>query len=1298
MLNARDGEDPRPYAFPPREFEGYRLQRPIGAGAMGQVWLARDTALDRLVAIKFISSAQPDAEARRRFLVEARAVARLQHPSVVTIHRVGEVDGCPYLVSEFVRGESLDRLACPIPWRRALEIGLEVARGLALAHRQGVLHRDIKPANVIIADDGQVKLLDFGLAKLLEAQGPSREPAAPPAPTAAALPPTAPAAARGAAEPPSSDDETPEIARTLIRVVPPQDEAAQASDSTAREGEERGQEAVVGTPAYMAPEVWRGEPATYASDVYSLGAMLYELCAGAPPHAETSLARLAQVVLALPARPLSEAAPEVDRGFAEVVDRCLLRDPSRRYACGNDVRSALIKLLPEHQGVVVPEGNPYRGLHAFEAEHRGLFFGRDQEIRTILDRLGSESFVLVAGDSGVGKSSLCRAGVLPHLTRWLDTARAWTLATLVPSKHPVAALAAVLAPHLGASEEELEHRLMHEPAAMARKLRLHQGPGKGLVLFVDQLEELVTLCEGVEAHAFAEALAWLAVPAPGVRVLATARGDFLSRLAALAPLTDTLARALFFLRPLTPERVREAIVEPARVAGFSFDSQELVEELAESTASATGGLPLLQFALAKMWDARDKDRKLIPAASLSQMGGVAGALGHHADDVLSRMLPQARRAARGILLALVTSQGTRTRRSEAELVRGEAAAAAALDALVRGRLVVARDTADGAAYEIAHEALIQGWGTLSQWLSSDAGARLLRERLLQAVAEWERLGRSRDALWRERQLSEASSLPRQELASRELAFLLASQRAVRSGRRRRRGALAGAILALLATYGGVQLANRLSLDRRVQTRLSAAREAAGAAAREVTRLAQIRSRAFLQFEAKDPAAEGSWGQALAAADLARDALRRASGELEVALMLDPRRDDARALFADVLSERARMAEERGDATERAESLSRLSLYDLDGSRRRAWDAPGRLSLTLRPADAEVTLERYRPDPGTGALQAERVPFVPTGGAADPTTLPQGSYRFAARAPGRAPVHLPFVVERGEHLALDLELPPSSKVPAGFVFVPAGRFRFGSADPESLRRNFFHAQPLHTASTGAFLVAEHETTFGEWLEFLASLPPAEREERTPRVGTGGFQGSLSLKRLPSGAWELRLQPTTQAYVARTGEPLLFKDRARPTPIAWEAMPVVGITAADAEAYAGWLSRTGRVPGARLCTDHEWERAARGADGRDYPHGARLLAADANFDETYGKVPAAMGPDAVGSHPGSRSPFGLDDAAGNVWEWVASSVEGSQHAARGGSYYFDVNSSRTYNRETPEPSFRDTSVGLRLCASP
>lgn len=134
-------------AFPPQRVDEYEIIRPLGQGAMGQVYEAVDTLLGRPVAVKFIAKESSSATARERFLVEARAIARLQHPNVVSIYRVGVVDGWPYLVSELVRGQSLDRVVLPIPWQRGLDIAVQLARGLAAAHSQGVLHRDLKPGS-----------------------------------------------------------------------------------------------------------------------------------------------------------------------------------------------------------------------------------------------------------------------------------------------------------------------------------------------------------------------------------------------------------------------------------------------------------------------------------------------------------------------------------------------------------------------------------------------------------------------------------------------------------------------------------------------------------------------------------------------------------------------------------------------------------------------------------------------------------------------------------------------------------------------------------------------------------------------------------------------------------------------------------------------------------------------------------------------------------------------------------------------------------------------------------------------
>ncbi|HEY8207137.1 MAG TPA: SUMF1/EgtB/PvdO family nonheme iron enzyme [Myxococcaceae bacterium] len=1267
----------RPWELP-SSFDEYQVLRMLGNGSMGQVYLARDTLLDRLVAVKLIASGAPDAAQRERFRTEARAIARVQHPNVVEIYRAGEVQGRPYLISELVRGKSLDQLSLPLPWEQVLGLAVDLARGLAAAHRRGVLHRDIKPANAMLTEEGAVKLLDFGVAKLVDAAGGVAGPGAVSSYVRRGPGPESPGAATVDAARPAS--------------VPPPHQAQAAPELAQLTG-------LIGTPRYMAPEVWRQEPATPRSDLYSLGALLYELCTGAAPHAAASLDALQRSVLEQDAAPLAGKAPEVSPAFAALVDRCLAREQGRRFVSAEAFREALEALRGGREAAGLRE-RPYPGLHSFGAEDRDTFFGRDAQVRAVLDRLRGEPLVVVAGDSGAGKSSLCRAGVLPRVAQGaLGQGGAWAGCELLPGRNPLQALAAALAPLLDGGEGELLEVLRQSPLEVGRWVLARARPW-GVVVLVDQMEELLTLAAPDELEPFTSALRSLAGSGPRLRVLATVRGDFLARLAALPGLAEYLSSGLYLLPHLGEAGLREAITAPARTQGYSFETEVLADSLV-AAGHVEGGLPLLQFALSELWERRDRARRVVPAAALVALGGVEGALARHADGVLAEMRPGSRVAARRLLLRLVHAEDTRARRTRAELLgepgSEDGEARAALEALVRGRLVFGRESPDGAAtYELAHEALLRGWDTLRGWLANDQEQRALRQRLERACAEWERLGRPREQLWSRRQLAEAAGLDEEALGSQERAFLRTSRRA--AGRRRLLVAAAALAVPLTAgaVYGGLQLRAWQEREREVARVLQSA-EAAMTRGRELNpRVDALRSQAFAVFDEESssdsPRAEADWAVALEAAAEQSAAHEEAIQSLESALAQYGARPDLRNGLAGTLFEYILISERNRHGLVSAQLLQRLERLPETNDLRQRLLEPARVAIVTEPAGARVEIEQAN-------VQGRRWRWTPFRQLAkqtpiDEELLPPGSYRLRLRAAGRPEVVYPVLVERGESLRLHVPLPAA--VPRGYAYVPPSRFLYGSSEDEDVRRTCVRTKPIHPRETGGFIIARHEVTFGEWIEFLRALPTEkERNERTPEATN--YFGTIKLER-SAGRYSFVLERKAQEpYRVPEGAVLHYRERTQRAAQDWSRMPVSGVSWRDAEAYTAWLSATGRLPGARLCTELEWEHAARGADGREYPHGNQLDPDDANFDVTYGRRPAAFGPDEVGSHPASDSPFGVADMSGNVWEWVASGGGARSVAFAGGSFYQSDLTARITNHGIGEEQTRVPWTGLRVCAA-
>jgi len=273
----------------------YEIQSPLGASGMGEVYRARDTRLERTVAVKILPTHLSDnPEAKQRFDREARAISSLNHPNICTLYDVGHQDGVDYLVMEYMEGETLaDRLIKgPLPPEQVLKCGREIAEGLEKAHRSGVIHRDLKPGNVMLTKSG-AKLMDFGLAK------------------------AAPASA-----PPSSS-----LTMTLSTPA--------GSHPLTAEG------MVVGTFQYMSPEQVEGKEADARSDIFSLGAVLYEMATGKRAFIGKSQASIVAAILASEPQPISAVQPMSPPALDRVVKVCLAKDPDERWQTAHDVKLQL---------------------------------------------------------------------------------------------------------------------------------------------------------------------------------------------------------------------------------------------------------------------------------------------------------------------------------------------------------------------------------------------------------------------------------------------------------------------------------------------------------------------------------------------------------------------------------------------------------------------------------------------------------------------------------------------------------------------------------------------------------------------------------------------------------------------------------------------------------------------------------------------------------------------------------------------------------------------------------------------
>ncbi len=757
----------------------YEVIELLGAGGMGEVYRARDPRLGRDVAIKVLpEEVAGDAQRLAFFEREARAVAALNHPNILTVHDVGTHDGVPYVVTELLEGENLRELGSrrTPTVQQILAYVLQAARGLEAAHAKDIVHRDLKPENLFLTTDGRVKVLDFGLAKLVRREG-------------------------------------------------VQTDAPTPSRSTAA-----GQ--VVGTVAYMSPEQARGHPVDPRSDVFSFGVVLYELLAGRHPfRRDTTAATLTAIVDETPAD-LESLGRGIPPAVGGIVRRCLEKVQEDRYGSGHDVAMVLEAVLAAPSEAVslleVEERSPYPGLSSFTEKDASMFFGREREVEELWGRLQNRKLLAVIGPSGTGKTSFVRAGVVANRPE------GWAAIVCTPGAAPERNLAHALAPEMAGDTEAVQELLRFDDPQVAVSMlaRWRRGHGEAL-LVVDQFEELLTLNPPETQERFATLLARLASEA-NIHVLLSLRDDFLIRCCEQEPLAPVL-EGLTALLALKPEDLGRAIEEPAKKGGYRFEDESLVDEMVEAVEGARAALPLLAFAVSRLWEKRDRERKVLTSAAYEEIGGVAGALAQHAEATMDRIGSERQGLVREIFRNLVTAQGTRAVIDRDELLSafpGRKAAEEALAHLIDARLLTSyevegeEDEPSHHRIEVAHESLLKAWPRLVRWQAQDEEGALLRDQLKQAAHLWEGKGRTPDLLWSGTAFREFELWRERypgKLTALEEDFSHSMVERARRRKRLRRGAVAAVIVILAGVAGAIAVSRHQTARARDDARAEARR-------------------------------------------------------------------------------------------------------------------------------------------------------------------------------------------------------------------------------------------------------------------------------------------------------------------------------------------------------------------------------------------------------------------------------------------------------------------------------------------
>ncbi len=754
--------------------KGYELNQLIGMGGFAAVYRAYQPAVDREVAIKVVLPRYANApEFVRRFEAEAQLIARLEHIHIVPLYDYWREPNNAYLVMRWLRGGSLyDSLAAHGAWgvpetARLLD---QIAGALLIAHRKGVVHQDLTPANILLDEDSNAFLADFGIAKelLKEADDSDRTLFGSPAYMA-------PEQILGRGVSPQTDIYSLGIViyQTLTGRVP-------FDDPSHTEVMKQQVNAPLPPLQIHRPEL-----------PYSLNMVVMQATSKNPllryrdtismATAFRQAMQLSGVVeIVPPPAPLGElASPPLaaqGEGTLDYGEGLVTRDFSGEHMSPSELASesaadAAFKAVPppaeeppstlilepalatiDFDSLLAPE-NPYKGLRAFEEADAVDFFGRETLVERLIERLADPStgrFLAVVGPSGSGKSSVVKAGLLPALHQGrLEGSERWFIAKMVPGTHPfrelATALLSVAVEDTDISEEQLQSSVRGLLRAVLRILSKDESAY--LVLVIDQFEEVFTLVEdeSVRKHFLGSLLYAIKTLESRLRVIITLRADFYDRPLLYPDFGDLVRQHTEVVLPLAPDELRIAVTGPAERVGLIIEPG-LVDAIVTDVSEQPGTLPLLQYALTELFNQRN-DRTLTLAAYRAN-GGVRGALARRAEETFNAMDMGQREMLRQALLRLVSlgegTEDTRRRVRWSELMAlghgrdRRALMQSVLDTFGQHRLLTFdRDPQTREpTVEVAHEALIREWRRLRAWLDELRDDLRMQRHLSSAVAEW----------------------------------------------------------------------------------------------------------------------------------------------------------------------------------------------------------------------------------------------------------------------------------------------------------------------------------------------------------------------------------------------------------------------------------------------------------------------------------------------------------------------------------------------------------------------------------